>query len=526
MAEEEESKEEKKARESNINQIDKIIATINPDKYYGGTKGQINTFKKLIKKEGFWVAVDKANPNPAAEHQLIYNSSIQTLEPVYFWILDFMNGAFKTEKLIDNFASSPGSGHFSELQGKISQMQQEASRVLGTVNNILKGVINLIYDLKEFKIRLSNYDAANSKDKLEAEAGLLGLKQIWMDRVDTQRGTGSILSMSAGNLQFVTLRDAFMVVNSIEEVDKLDLNERVKRVLKPRVQEFFEWKKRSEAELKKRYEIEKIYLKSQVDALKLNARWAKPYLKAAQQLSMNQKLAGRPELVNIFNTVFLQLTLMGISPLKVEEEVVNKDLPYEFKKMKLRKYNSVVFVDFNFRGIPSRIQQGGHYVFGGRAEVTFKAYALNDDEIELLKNKLTESDLNDSLTLIEGMTQDSLEQIKVDLDEFLGDKEKEKKEKEESEDINPFSALFSFFKKEGKDDKKAKKSDKIKPDSYAELYVRNFAEAKAINGCYTIFDVYKKAHDMASLPYISEAETEVPRSSAEELFGFGKENYQ
>ena len=96
-----------------------------------------------------------------------------------------MNDMFggKVEKLIDNFSSSPGGGHFSELQGKASQMQQEASRVLGTVNQILKGVINLIYDLKEFKIRLSHYDAANSRDSRFAEAGLLALKQMWMFRL-------------------------------------------------------------------------------------------------------------------------------------------------------------------------------------------------------------------------------------------------------------------------------------------------------------------------------------------------------
>ena len=103
-----------------------------------------------------------AKRRPASEYELIYDSATETLEPVYLWIIDFMNSAFdKTEKLLDNFASSQGSGHFSELQGKASQMQQEASRVLGTVNNILKGIINLIYDLKEFKIRLSHYEAAN-----------------------------------------------------------------------------------------------------------------------------------------------------------------------------------------------------------------------------------------------------------------------------------------------------------------------------------------------------------------------------
>ena len=78
-----------------------------------------------------------------------------------------------------------------------------------------------------------------------------------MDKVDIQRGQGSINALASGNLQFVTLRDAFMIVDSIKAVDDLDLNERVKRILKPRVQEFFEWRKRSEQELRKRFEVEK-----------------------------------------------------------------------------------------------------------------------------------------------------------------------------------------------------------------------------------------------------------------------------
>jgi hypothetical protein len=423
----------------------------------------------------------------------------------------------KVEKLVDNFASSPGSGHFSELQGKVSHMQQEASRVLATVNSLLKGVINLIYDLKEFKIRLSSYDAANSEKPEEREAGILSLKQIWMDRVDVQRGQGSINAMSSGNLNFVTLRDAFLAAKSLDQIEKeLDLNERVKRILKPRFQEFLEWKKRSEQELRKRFEIEKIYLKSQVDALKLNARWAKPYLKAAQQLSPSEKFNNIPDLVNAFNSIYMELCLMGRNKINVNQRVIDKDLPPNFSQIKdLREYNIVVFVDFNFRGIPSKA--GQHYVFGGRAVVNFRAYALNKEEIDLLKKKMSESDLDDSLKLVQGMTDDSLLQLKIDLDEFLGDKEskKQEKEKKESDDSNPFSALFSFFKSENKN--KTKESSKeteqkeIKKDSYAEKYIRNLAEADAINNCFEVFDKYKKAHGMATFPYRDDAEVIVPK---------------
>ena len=56
------------------------------------------------------------NSVESASHTLGYDSAVETLEPVYFFIIDFMNElGLSPEKLIDNFSSSPGSGHFAEL---------------------------------------------------------------------------------------------------------------------------------------------------------------------------------------------------------------------------------------------------------------------------------------------------------------------------------------------------------------------------------------------------------------------------
>ncbi len=477
----------------------------------------------------------KKKKEPSSEHKLVYDSTTETLEPIYFWILDFMNGMFRGDvtKVIDNFASSPGSGHFGEIGQKASVMQQQAMNIMGQVNTVLKSVINLIYDLKEFQIRLKNYEDANSDDKSKAEYGNLTLKQIWMDQVDIKRGQGSINGLASGNLQFITLRDAFMAIKSPEDVDKkdVDLNERVKRILKPRLAEFIEWKKRSGQELTKRFEIERSYLKSQVNTLKLYARWAKPYLKATQQLESNEKLGENPALVNIFNTLMLELTILGKSSVNVKEAVITKDLPKDFAKIKkLRKYYSIVVIDFNFRGIPSKA--GQHYVFGGRAEVTFKSYTLNEDELTLLKDKLDKSDLEDSLKLIQGMTDESLMQLNQDIEDFLDSEKKAEKEKAkfEEEDTNPFSALFSGLKwkkkeKPKEEDKSAEKLKQlkergIKKDNYSEEYIRSMAEAGAINSCFSIFDIYKKAHGMAAFPYAEEAETKAPQTEAEKWFGF------
>ncbi|MEK6890708.1 MAG: hypothetical protein AABX03_01075 [Nanoarchaeota archaeon] len=441
---------------------------------------------------------------PVGEHQITYDSSSETLEPIYFWILNFMNNLFggKVEKLIDNFSSSPGSGHFSELSQKRTIMQDNVMKTLGAVNQVIKSIINIIYDLKDFEIRLSHYDAAKSKDKDKARAATLALKQIWMDNVDIKRGRGSI-NMLAQDLSFITLRDAFMAAETIKDVKNLDLNERVIRILAPRLEEFSKWKELSEDELRKRFNIEKNYLKSQVNTLQLYSRWVKPYLKSATQLEMNSDLDKNPALVTAFNTIYLQLNLFGKNKFEFDEAIISKALPQGVKKPK-REYYSCVVVDFSFQGIPQKA--GQHYVFGGRAVVNFKAYALNEDEITALYQELKKSDVNDVLKLIEGSTTESLDELKKDIDYFLNkdklDEEKEKKRKEN--DINPFSALFNFKIFKTKEEKEKGKKEKqidiksIKKDNYVESVIRELTKKSATETCFNIYDVYKKAHGMAS----------------------------
>ncbi len=459
----------------------------------------------------------KREPVEAEKHQLIYDSTSETLEPVYFWIVDYINNLFggSVKKLIDNFSSSPGSGHFSELGMRATRMQEEGMKILGAVNTVLKSILNIIYDLKEFEIRISHYTAADSKNKDEAEAGFLALKQIWMDNVDVKRGRGSI-NMMAQDLNFVTLRDAFMIAKSVEEVDKMDLNDRVKRILKPRLKEFFEWKTRSGIELKKRFEIERSYLKSQVSSLQLYTRWAKPYLIAAERLRM-QEMGQEPALVNIFNTIVLQLTLFAKDEIKIDDLVVEKNVPQEFRSRKFkRKYYKCVLIDFVFRGIPQRVSgQQAHYVFGGRTEVTFRGYCLNDDELKLFEEELKKSDIEDALKMVEGITTESLEQLKGDIDYFLKsdeEKAKEEEKKKKSIDINPFSALFGSYNEKAKQRQKDKekayleelKKKGAKGDNYAERLIRDIGEKEAADTCFNIFDTYKKAHGMPSHPAAEE----------------------
>lgn len=467
---------------------------------------------ELIKKVSNYY---KKKGKPEAEHTIGYDSAAEGLEPIYFFITDLMNDfGLKTEKIVDNFTSSPGSGHFGELGQRATAMQQQGAKILGDINAVLRSVLNLIYDLKDFKMRLHQYGGLKSKNKLIKDASILSLKQIWMDKVDILKGNSSIKSMALGQAGFSTLINAFLSVSDEKDVDRLDINDIVKRITKPRIQEFNIWLEQSEKELSKRYELEKNYLRSQVNSLKLYSRWAKPYLKAAQQLE--QKESGRNvDLVKTFNTIILELTLFGKSKFDIKSAALSGDLPQEFAREKFlkrqkRNYHVCVLVDFYFRGIPQRVSaQQAHYSFGGKTKITFRSYVLSDEELEKLNKELSKSDLDDVFRLIEGATTESLGVLQEEIDSFLDEKETEEisKEKKKSNEVNPFLALIGKYenKPEKKEDglnatsKKDKSEKPIKKESWIEsALIRPLVAKKAQGMAFNLFNTYKKAHGMAS----------------------------
>ena len=498
--------------------LPQIIAAINPELYYqvsddrGKTKIELANFKKLIKEKGVYGAIEeklkkgeKIISKPLASHTLVYDSSSETLEPVYFYILDLMNDfGLAPQKYIDNFSSSPGSGHLGELTQRATMMQQQASKLMGDVNTVLRSILNIIYDLKEFRIRLQSYDDLKTNDK---EPAILSLKQIWMDKVDITKGNSSLKAMGLGQAGFTTLIDAFLAVKDTKDVDRLDLNDRVKRILRPRVHEFYAWIKHSEDALRKRYELERTYLKSQVNSLKLYSRWAKPYLRVAQELE-SKEMGREAALVKTFNTIILELTLLGKNKVEVESAALQGDLPRELKNMKTkRNYHSCVLVEFRFRGIPQRMGgQQAHYTFGGRTEATFMAYALNDEELAKIDEELENSDLGDVLKLVQGITTESLDQLKEEIDFFLEEESVEKRKAKSKDTSNPFFALIGKYnEKESKKKEEKKESEEekekiiIKPDTFIEkTQIRALAAHNASEIAFNLFDIYKKAHGMPS----------------------------
>lgn len=464
-------------------------------------------------------------------YTLIYDSFSEGLEPVYFWIVDWMRDNYwglgmDVQKTLDEFQGSVGSGFFGDLGTRASIMQDRAMKMLTTINSVVRSIINILYDLKEFDQRLDLYKKLKSDNDVEKKNARLSLKQIWMDRVDMQRGRGSI-NMLAQQLQFVTLRDAFMTAESVENVDDMDLNDRVKRILAPRLQEYLAWEKLSEAELTRRYKIEKSYLKSQVNSLKLYSQWARPYLKTAQQLTASDYRT--PNLVSIFNNMQVQLSVFGKRSVKPEAIVSTRPfIKNKYAAVKLDKgLYACVEVTMVFRTIPHTItrgESGTHYAQGGKVYIKFRAFGLDQDEVDAVEKE----ELYQGLELIQSMTHDSLEAIQEEISKYLDRDENLPETKEErleklqellntiddkrtaervqkeikelekelrpKEKFAPFEAIAKGFD-EIIDPLKNLWKPKMEKEKVAAM-TRNSAKRSAAVSSYLIYNVYKKSHGM------------------------------
>ena len=447
----------------------------------------------------------KVKAEKVTEFKLIYDAPAQQLEPIYYWLLDFTRDlGFDVEKLIDSFTASPGSGYFAEIGRRATIMQEKAMQYLGAINTVIKSIINLLWDLKEFEVRLKLYDALKSKDEKERLAALNALKEIWITHVDIKKNRGAINILTT-QLEFVTLRDAFFAAKSVEDVDKLDVNERVKNILRSRLKEFNEWLKRSEIELRNRFKIEKTYLKSQVASLKLYARWARPYIKAAEELMMKESKDAA--LVSAFSTMLLNLLLLCQKKYTVEK--LPAELAQYFAKKNVRNFYGVVFIDFSFRSIPRVAGREGYYTFGGRVDISFTAYVLNEDQLKAFKKEFEKQELEEIMKITSDVTEETLKTIADDLKHFLEeDKEKEEKKGEEKEKKKGFfeqegiiTDIINIFRRKKKEEKKESEKERdIAKESYYEKYLREFVKKEIESLCFKIYDVYKKAHGMPSYP--------------------------
>ena len=465
-----------------------------------------------------------AFPKSVQPFRLIYESQNTFIEESYYWFLHFMRygavGMPKVEKLMDTFSSSPGSSMFGMTEQRLAIQQDRAVTYMRYISEMIKSLHGIIHELRIADERLSFYeDTFNNKNSQASDHALKGL---WIDMVEGgAKNPASVYGM-AQQLSFSTLPDLFFrtriddtgmggvsgieyekrarnVGPKIDEaVDKVQMNEKVKEVLRRKLMQFYTWKYRTYKEFQHRRKFQLKYLRQHYNTIRMYAEWLKPYLMNVKRLNNIQGNMNSPEIVNSFESAVLELELFGVA--------------------KPGDVNSCVSIHLKYVTMPG-LQYVQDYQRGlqhnGRMELTVRPYAFTKNELKLYR-KMRQDQAIEMLKEHDTTIAGVLDSLGDDLKEYLNeageniktDREKEeeklKKDEEEREQkrkkedslfgifidlYDGFREIFNLFAVpnmiESFTDKKAKEAtekDKKK------------AEKEAVKRAFSLYKFYKLSH--------------------------------
>ena len=98
-------------------------------------------------------------PQDLAEHTFIFDTTQEGFEHTYFWLLDFISGkGYKVNKTQDYFIASELGNLYQQAGTMRTAIEKRASELLQTVGILIKSIVQLLWDLKEFDLRLKIYE--------------------------------------------------------------------------------------------------------------------------------------------------------------------------------------------------------------------------------------------------------------------------------------------------------------------------------------------------------------------------------
>jgi hypothetical protein len=394
--------------------------------------------------------------SPVQRHVLVLDHPDEPLEPLYFNLLDELQarGNWRVTILADTVAGTSGAGFSADLTRRVQQQEQQAVEQMGRIHTQMRALMQQWQKWRKEKEDLKIF--SDARDSSRGENALRALQNRWRRNVNPD---------SAANDAAITGAD------------------------------FEAWREQSESEERQRVEMDRHLLAHQLRLLQLQAKWIKPYLPHFQMAGQE----GDPAQVTAFNTALFELVLLVELPSEIEESVRRGDLPKLLLGKPHRPARSLVVVEFQFRAIPERTRAGS-YAYRGRAELTFTSYALNDDELAVLRREIKREELGKLFGALEKNTPETLQQLLADLDELFAEPDARPKEaRPPVEDTNPFSALFSigeWFKPAPEEPGTPVIREPIRPDSEVEQVLRSCALLKARLACRELYEWEKRRWQM------------------------------
>ncbi|MBW3015966.1 hypothetical protein KY330_06090 [Candidatus Woesearchaeota archaeon] len=445
--------------------------------------------------------VNTGYPTPLKHLRLIMESHTANVEEAYFWVLNSLRndwGFPDIVKIHDVFAASQSSSFFGHASARLGVMQDRAAQYLKYIGDMVKGLFQVVRELRALDERLDFYNKAAKGDK----SAMVTLKGVYVDVVEG--GSKNFLSVigMAQQVGFRTLKDLFFSINpkTSDEVDELvetvPVNKRVKAILKRKLLAFMVWKEKTYYELDVTRKWRLKFLKQHYEVIRMYINWLRPYMKYTQMLSMDTKRMESPDLVSAFEGSMLEVEVMA-------------------KKKAGTYYYAVVIVNFLHRTSPTMpFMQPEEYrhkgpLHVGKIDINFRAYAWTAEQVQAYLDMKKEEDL-ELLKSLSGSIEASLTALGKDLENYLEEageaievsiagKKKEEKPPEKNvwEEISktlrgmlgPFKALIP---------KKDKVKKPEKPSPYLSKLDQESAAKIAKKAMWETYKNFKKAHGMLS----------------------------
>jgi len=434
----------------NIERIDKFVKE--SDKklkdYADNEQQEIQIFPRVTEQSTGY-------PDPVYKHRLIFEAENQYIEGHYFWVLDQLRHDWNFpdfHKITDIFAASEQSAFFGVSEQRLGLQQDKAAQFLRGISEMVKALFQLVRELRIIDERLAYYNDTY-EGKRNAVSSEITLKGIWIDQVEGGvKNAASVYGLSQ-TVGFTLLPDLFFRVTPKEPedvdsvVDALEFNMKVKEVLKRKLRQYAEWKKRTYAELSTRRKFTIKYLRQHYDTIKLYMGWVKPYLRNIRRLQLDQKHMESADLIGAFEGAMVEIEVLAVKS--------------DF--FQGGKYAPCMLVHFLYRTRPSMTYTQEGYQRGpahvGKFEMNLKGYVWTKEQVNNYLRMKEDEDL-ELLSTIDKSTQEGMDALGEEFRKYLveggemelllpeEDKSGPKKEKKPqiwSGIGEPFKALASGF---------------------------------------------------------------------------------
>ncbi len=365
-------------------------------------------------------------PTPHKRYHIIYETPNLSIEEVYFWIIDHMRydqGWTRAVKIKDVFTATENSAFFGMSQQRLGIQQDRVQQYLASIGKMVKDLFQLVRELRIIDEKL------HPRDEWErSKSADVTLKGEYVDLVENRGGQTSPASVYglAQQLGYATLPDLFFNTHITDEkkvdseIDKLEFNETLKNVLKRKLYQFINWKKKTDHELRNRRIFSLKYLRQHWDVIEMYMSWIKPYLRHIARLTMNDDRLDSIDLIGAFEQAF------------VETEVL-------FSKPSIQRPGNqevvILTIDFRTRPQMSFVQDGYQKgpIHVGQANIYWRAYDWKQHHIDQYVRYRQSEDLY-MLGVVDRSVRAAMEALGEELERYLSEAG-EPKYKEKVEEI-------------------------------------------------------------------------------------------